>query len=158
MMKLTFTGLITAVLISAAAMVSAQAVKTVVPQDTRVLWMTDFAKAKTLAKELKRPILLDFTGSDWCKWCKLLDKEIFQTPEFQQWARKNVILVKIDFPRRAQQSRAETEQNKELSRRFKVEGFPTIVILNSDGEEIGRTGYKKVSPKAYIKHLTEYFK
>ncbi len=61
-------------------------------------WTEDYAKAVEKAKTEKKNLLLDFTGSDWCGYCKALDKEVFATPQFKNWAKDNVVLVKVDFP------------------------------------------------------------
>ena len=78
-------------------------------------WMTDFAAAQKLAKETKKPMLVDFTGSDWCPWCIRLDKEVFAQKAFRDYAAGNLILVKIDFPRGIQQSDAIKKHNQELA-------------------------------------------
>jgi len=97
--------------------------------------------------------LLDFTGSDWCIWCQRLEKEVFSQPEFQQYARDNVILTKVDFPRNFPQSPAERAQNAELAKKYGIRGFPTIVVLNSKGKEVGRLGYMPGGPKPFVDAL-----
>jgi thioredoxin-related protein len=97
--------------------------------------------------------LLDFTGSDWCGWCQKLDREVFSQPEFRQFARDNIIFTKVDFPRNIPQSPAERAQNAELAQRYGVRGFPTIVVLNSKGKEVGRLGYMPGGPKPFVEAL-----
>ncbi len=96
-------------------------------------WLTDFEKARQMAAELKRPILLDFTGSDWCGWCIKLDEEVFAKQEFKDFAKDNLVLFKADFPRNKQLPEAETKQNEALMRRYEARGFPTILLLKADG-------------------------
>ncbi|VGO13735.1 Disulfide bond reductase DsbH [Pontiella desulfatans] len=117
-------------------------------------WMTDFEKAKELAKEQKRHILIDFSGSDWCGWCIKLDKEVFSKQAFKDYAKDNLVLVLADFPRdKSKQSSALQKQNEELSKKFGVRGFPTVFILGPDGETVAKTGYQAGGPEAYVTHV-----
>lgn len=121
-------------------------------------WLTNYDEAVSQAKAQNKPILVDFTGSDWCGWCIKLDKEIFSKAEFESWAAKKVVLLKLDFPRKAGQSAAEKAANAKLSEKYGVQGFPTILVIDATGKELGRTGYKKMSPTEYTKHLEQWVK
>ncbi|MGI6088026.1 MAG: thioredoxin family protein [Kiritimatiellia bacterium] len=121
-------------------------------------WLTDFEKAKQKAEELKRPILADFTGSDWCVWCIRLDKEVFTQKEFKDFAKDNLVLFMADFPRNKQQYKSEKKQNEALREKYGVSGYPTIFLLKADGEVIAKTGYKKGGAAAYVQHLQELLK
>ena len=110
-------------------------------------WLTDYKQAQQEAKSNKKLMLLDFTGSDWCGWCIKLDKEVFSKPEFQEYASKNLVLVELDFPRRKELSATERSQNEELAEQHRIQGFPTIVVLNSDGKKIGELGYEAAVPE-----------
>ncbi|MBL8843139.1 MAG: thioredoxin family protein [Planctomycetes bacterium] len=114
-------------------------------------WLTDFAAAKKQAKADGKVILADFTGSDWCGWCIKLHEEVFSTKEFAAWATKNVVLLEVDFPQNKPQSDELKKQNKALQATYKIEGYPTIVFLDGDGKEVGRSGYAPGGPKAWIK-------
>jgi thioredoxin-related protein len=116
-------------------------------------WETDLDVAKKRAKDENKEILVDFTGSDWCGWCIRLKKEVFDQPEFQEYAKKHLIMVELDFPRKKKLPAKEMAQNEKLSQEFKVEGFPTVLLLNERGKEIGRTGYQKGGPASYVEHL-----
>jgi thioredoxin-related protein len=116
-------------------------------------WMTDLPKAIEKAKAEKKIVMVDFTGSDWCGWCIKLDKEVFSQSAFVEYAEKNVVPVKIDFPRRVEQSEELKKANKALQEKYNIEGYPTIVVLNSAGKEIGRLGYQPGGPKAFISSL-----
>lgn len=116
-------------------------------------WGQDYAKALQQAKAENKPVLLDFTGSDWCGWCIKLNKEVFSTTEFQQYAKKNLVLVEIDFPRKKTLPAEVVEQNKKLMSQYGIEGFPTIVVLDSAGKQIGQLGYQPGGPKAFIEEL-----
>jgi protein disulfide-isomerase len=116
-------------------------------------WMTDMPKAQAKAKEEKKMVMMDFTGSDWCGWCIKLDKEVFSTPEFAEYAKKHLVLVEVDFPNRKKQSAELKKANAELQKKYKVEGYPTIIVLNSEGKKIGELGYMKGGPKAFTAEL-----
>jgi protein disulfide-isomerase len=116
-------------------------------------WTTDYAAAREQAKAENRPILLEFTGSDWCPPCQRLNAEVFSRSEFSAFADENLILVKLDFPRRTEQAPELAAQNRRLAEKYGIQGFPTVVILSPSGEEIGRTGYRRGGVASYIRHL-----
>ena len=101
-------------------------------------WTTDYKKAQDEAKASHKLLLLDFTGSDWCGFCIQLDKAILQQPRFKDYASKNLVLMEVDFPRRKAQSAETQKQNMELARRYQIEGFPTLVVLNGEGKTVWR--------------------
>jgi thioredoxin-related protein len=121
-------------------------------------WETDLEVAKKRAKDENKEILADFTGSDWCGWCIKLKKEVFDQPEFQEYAKKHLVMLELDFPRKKELPAKEKEQNEKLSEEFKVEGFPTVLLINAKGKEIGRTGYQEGGPAKYVEHLKELLK
>ena len=97
-------------------------------------WYTDLTIAQDTSAATGKPIFALFTGSDWCGWCKRLQKAVFAKQEFIDWAKKNVVLLELDFPRTKQLSPELKAQNEGLLRKFKVQGFPTVWIfyLNKD--------------------------
>ena len=116
-------------------------------------WLTDFEQAKKVAAEKNLPILVDFSGSDWCHWCMKLDKEVFSTKAFKDYVKDNFVLLLLDFPRRKPLSEKLTKQNNKLLAKYGVRGFPTVLILDKDGKELQRGGYMQGGPEAYIKYL-----
>ena len=78
-------------------------------------WLTDYKKAQQEAKAGNKFLLLDFTGSDWCGWCKKFDKEVLLQPEFKDFARDNLVVVELDFPRGKPQTPELKKQNRELA-------------------------------------------
>ena len=118
-------------------------------------WLTDFTKAQSQARTEKKAMLLNFTGSDWCGWCIRLQREVFSKPEFDEYARKNLVLVEVDFPKRKAQSDALLRANRALAQRFSVEGYPTLVVLDSAGKELGRLGYEPGGPKPFLARLSK---
>lgn len=106
-------------------------------------WSENFAEAQAKATAENKHVLLDFTGSDWCGWCIKLDKEVFAKPEFKAFGAKNLILVELDFPEGKPLDPKVKAQNDELGRKYKVNGYPTLVLLNAAGKEVKRwEGFK----------------
>lgn len=121
-------------------------------------WAPDFDKAVAKAKKEKKDLLVDFTGSDWCGWCIRLNKEVFDHHAFLDEAEKHFVLVALDFPRgeEAKKKVPNPDRNKELSEKYAVRGFPTILLMTADGEVYGRTGYRAGGPAKYVEHLNEF--
>ena len=117
-------------------------------------WQTDFAKATAEASQAHRYLLLDFTGSDWCGFCIKLEKEVFSTPEFAEFAASRVICVRLDFPRKKPQDPEQKKQNAELAGVYTVHSYPTVILLTPDGKLVGRqSGYRGNGPRPYIEQL-----
>ena len=116
-------------------------------------WQTDYKKAQEQAKADKKLLLVDFTGSDWCGWCIRLNREVFSKAEFQEYASKNLVLVEIDFPRSKAQSDTLKKQNEQLAMQYQIQGFPTLVVLNSEGRVVGELGYMQGGPSVFIAQL-----
>lgn len=106
-----------------------------------------------MAKDQNKPVLIDFTGSDWCGWCMKLDREVFSAADFKNYAAQKLILLKVDFPREKAQSALEKAQNEKLAAQYRVQGYPTVIILNPDGSKAGELGYLPGGPKAFIAEL-----
>lgn len=126
-------------------------------QEGGLTWHTNIDKAMEISKKEKKPLMLFFTGSDWCGWCIRLQKEVFFKKEFVKWAKDNVVLVELDFPRKKQLEPALQQQNYSLQNAFQVQGYPTVWFVNSDVKEgktnftqLGSTGYVAGGPEAWI--------
>ena len=116
-------------------------------------WTDNLQAAKAQAQKENKKILLDFTGSDWCGWCKKLDAEVFSKQEFKDYAAKHLVLVEVDFPHSIKLPAATKKQNDELAAKYHIEGFPTIVVLSAGGTKTGELGYMEGGPSAFIKEL-----
>ncbi len=121
-------------------------------------WMTDLPKAQAKAKAEHKMVMMDFTGSDWCGWCIKLNKEVFSTPEFAAYAEKNLVLVEVDFPNAKKQTSELKAANQALQEKYKIDGYPTIVVLNGEGKKVGETGYIAGGPKPFIEKLNTFKK
>jgi thiol-disulfide isomerase/thioredoxin len=99
-------------------------------------WLVDYEEVYAKSIEQDKPIMANFTGSDWCGWCKKLKKAVFDTETFQKWAAKNVILFELDYPRRTPQDPGIKEQNRQLQQTFRsvVRGYPTVLIFDIERE------------------------
>ena len=114
-------------------------------------WHTDMSKATDISIKENKPMFLFFTGSDWCGWCIRLQKEVFKTPEFIKWAKDNVVLVELDFPKSKTQDQNIKMQNQQLAQTFGIQGYPTVWLVNPiKGQDnkinltgLGSLGYDK---------------
>lgn len=121
-------------------------------------WYTDVKEAIKVSNKEKKPLMLFFTGSDWCGWCIRLQKEVLTTPEFTKWAKESVVLVELDYPRSVPQTDEIKKQNSELQHAFGIQGFPTVFFakatVNKEGkvnfEGLGNTGYVAGGPTAWL--------
>ena len=127
-----------------------------------LVWNNNLKNSIEISKKTKKPLLLFFTGSDWCGWCIRLQTEVFKTPEFVKWANENVVLVELDFPRRTVLAPEITEQNNQLQQFFAVQGYPTVWFVNAskkDGkinlEKLGSTGYLAGGPTAWLANANQ---
>jgi thioredoxin-related protein len=102
------------------------------------LWSTNYDESLKKAATENRMVLLEFTGSDWCPPCKRQAAEVFSQPAFEEFASANLVPVKLDFPRRAEQSEEQKAANQALAQKYKVKGFPTVILLDSKGAELAR--------------------
>lgn len=122
-------------------------------------WKKDFQKVETLASEEKKNIVLVFSGSDWCAPCIKLDKNVWQTSVFNDYANKHWVLYKADFPRKKANKLSDelTEQNGKLAEKYNKNGFfPLVVILDENGKVLGETGFKNVSAEEFVKILKSF--
>lgn len=113
-------------------------------QSDGLQWYTDMVKANEASKAGNKPIFALFTGSDWCFWCKKLQANVLSKPAFIEWAKKNVILVELDFPRYKALSQEQMQQNQSLQQTFGVQGYPTIWVFSMKQE--GATGKYSIEP------------
>lgn len=122
-------------------------------------WQTDLNQAKAKAAEEGKNIVLVFQGSDWCAPCMKLEKEIWTNDEFQAYAKDNFVMLLADFPKKRGNalSPEQEEKNNKLAEIYNKNGFfPLVVILDKEGNVLGQTGYEKMSPSKYIKHLASF--
>ncbi|MCI9845162.1 thioredoxin family protein [Flavobacterium pectinovorum] len=123
-------------------------------------WHTDMKQAVKISNKEKKPLMILFTGSTWCGWCIRLQNEVLKTPEFKKWAKENVVLVELDYPRGAVQTPQNPEivnQNAELQQAFGVRGYPTVHFATAESKDgkvnfngLGNTGYVAGGPTSWL--------
>ena len=116
-------------------------------------WSEDLASAAQNARQNNKMILLNFSGSDWCGWCKRLDAEVFSQPAYQEFASSNLVSVLVDFPRGKKQPPELKEKNQQLATHFQVQGFPTLMLFTSEGELMGELSYMPGGPETFIQTI-----
>jgi protein disulfide-isomerase len=126
-------------------------------------WTSDYEAAKARAKAENKPIFTYFTGSDWCGWCIKMEKDVLTKKEFLDYAKDHLILLELDYPRKPEnkekQSAELQAQNKKLDEKFKIEGFPTVYLLDAEGEKLAAgedfalRKYLGEGPAKYVEHL-----
>ena len=119
-------------------------------------WTANLEKAIETAKAENKAVLVNFTGSDWCRWCFKLSDEVFSQDDFKEYADENLILVKLDFPRSISQSSETKAYNQSLAQKYGVQGFPTILIFNSQGKPVAKTGYQAGGAANYVNHIQSF--
>jgi protein disulfide-isomerase len=127
--------------------------------ESEAAWLTDYQKALAQAKAENKAVLLDFTGSDWCGWCKKMVSDTLSKKEFADYAAKNLVLVEVDFPNTKQLPDETKKQNDELKKKFGAQGFPTFVLVDKDEKVLGKqVGYVAGGPSAFIAKLEGFKK
>jgi len=118
------------------------------------MWMQDFPAAQVRAKDEKKRLFVDFTGSDWCPPCIALHEKVLSTKAFLNFAKEHFVLVTVDFPHNKIQPDNLAQANRILAREFRVESFPTVLVLDANGTEVHRVnGYNGASAADYLKAL-----
>jgi len=119
-------------------------------------WLTSVPDAQAQAKKESKLVFLDFTGSDWCSWCKKLDAEVFSKPEFSDYSKKNLVLVEVDFPMQKKLDADLAKANNALKEKYNITGYPTLIVLKPDGTVVWKqVGYMEGGPAAVIAKLDE---
>ena len=116
-------------------------------------WSDDYKASMEAAAASGKPAFVLLTGSDWCIWCKRLYAEILDTPEFKEYAAENLQLIYLDYPKEDYRSEEVAQQNAKLKYTFNIRGYPTVVLLDSEGKELARLGYMKGGPKTFIRAI-----
>jgi len=137
--------LLTLALLSASVLVSAAE-----PE-----WLTDMDEARRIAKKENKHILVNFAGSDWCGWCKRLDREVFNKSAFKEFSEENLVLLKVDFPRKTKLPTDQAAANRALKRQYGVQGFPTIFLMTAGERIVVKTGYRRGGADKYVDFLRE---
>ena len=114
------------------------------------LWLTDVNQALELSKETGKPIFAFFTGKEWCSWCKKLDRQILSKENFINYAKENLILLELDFPRG---KRNLPQEQINLARKFRIQGYPTVIVMDGETNLLGQTGYENLTAQQYVDNV-----
>ena len=134
---------------------------TIIISSLSTLAQSNLDEALQKAKTENKTVFVNFSGSDWCRSCIILKKTILNTEEFKKFADENLVILDVDFPRlkKNKLSKEQTDINEALAAKYNKKGqFPTILLLDSNANVLGKTGYKKISPEAYIEHIKSIIK
>lgn len=116
-----------------------------------VEWLTNVEQAQKLAAEQGKAVLVDFTGTDWCVYCREMHAKVLDTPEFEAYAAPKFICVEMDLPHKPLLPKAQLEYNRGIVKRYGVTGYPTLLVLNTAGEVTG--GF--IGGKAELGYVSE---
>ncbi len=117
-------------------------------------WLTEYSTARKASTDSGKPMLVYFSGLGWCYWCGRLDEEVFAAPEFEKFAKENLVLLNIDFPRTpTQRATAADKFNADLASSFGVTGVPSLILVSPDGKALGKFGYREGGPAIYIEAI-----
>jgi thiol-disulfide isomerase/thioredoxin len=120
-------------------------------------WLENYEAAVVKSKETGKPILAEFTGSDWCPPCIQLNNDVFSKPIFKDWAAENVVLLELDYPNGRKLSPELKEQNDKLAQKYGIQFFPTVMLLSAEGEVKGKLeGYSTVSAEDWIQSINDH--
>jgi protein disulfide-isomerase len=118
-----------------------------------IRWYTNYDEATKIADANGVPIVLFFTGSDWCTWCKKLEEEALDKGEFAKLTSDKFVFVKLDFPMHHPLEPRLASQNQQLKKKYNISGFPSIVVVDPKGNRIGSSGYRQGGATGYATHL-----
>ncbi len=119
-------------------------------------WLINLEEAYAISQKTGKPIMANFTGSDWCGWCKKLTKSVFVHKEFKDWADKNVVLLELDYPRRKQLPADLKQQNSGLQRAFGIRGYPTVWVFQLEKDPTGKFTIDPYGKTGYSKTVKEF--
>lgn len=119
----------------------------------QIQWYTNYNQAVSDAKSANKPIILFFTGSDWCGWCNKLEREVFESKDFIDSTAQKMVFVKLDFPMRSQLPDNQKQQNELLKDKYSIRSYPTLIVIDPQERQIGITGYRPGGGKQYADHL-----
>lgn len=119
-------------------------------------FMTDFETARKKAAAEKKPMLVKFTGSDWCPPCMKLNKEVFSKKDFKSAVEKDFVVVILDFPRKTQLSEEQSKANKAVAKKYGLKSYPTVMLMDHKGKVFkSMSGYGGGGVEQYLKVLKD---
>ena len=124
-------------------------------EEPKKIWFTNVSEAIEESKVSGKPIFAFFTGKEWCSWCKKLEQQVLSKEGFISYAKENLVLLELDFPRG---KRNLPQKQIELARKFNIKGYPTVILMDASTNKIAKTGYEAMSPEQYVDHVKALLK
>lgn len=121
----------------------------------RISWATNYSDAVSNANTLNKPVVILFTGTNWCPACMKLEKEVLTQPEFARLVGSNFVFLKAEFPDYSESSMMGSPY-RSIMLRYNVEAFPTFIVINPSGQILGRVDYQSGGPSAYAQALQRF--
>lgn len=122
-------------------------------------WLTNYEEAKEISVKSGKPILMSFSGSDWCRPCIKLSKEVFENTTFRKFAENHFTLLNLDFPRlkKNRLSKEQVRHNETLAEKFNKQGqFPLVILLTAEENIILKTGYRPGGVHGFLNYLNQF--
>ncbi len=121
-------------------------------------WLGNFDRAKLIAEQKNKPMLIYFSGTDWCKWCWRLNEEVIDKEESKSYIKDKFVLLKLDFLRKSPMPTKLSQQNRRVAKMYGQKLFPTLIITDPQGSRLGKIGFIEGGPKAFKENLEEFLK
>ncbi|MCE2982434.1 MAG: thioredoxin family protein [Parachlamydia sp.] len=123
-------------------------------QNAGVNWLTHYPEAVKQSQSSGKPIVVLFTGTNWCPACMKLEKEVLKKPEFAGAVGSRFIFLKAEFPDSSAES-VQASPYYSLLERYNIETFPTLVIIDAKGQRLNTVGYQAGGPSHYINKMMQ---
>jgi len=119
-----------------------------------IKWLHSYSEAVSLSQSTSKPIVILFTGTSWCPACMKLEREVISNPEFSKSVGQKFIFLKAEFPEYSESS-VMASPYKPLLDRYNVNAFPTLVVVNANGQKLYTVNYKSGGPNVYAQELLQ---
>lgn len=117
-------------------------------------WCESYSDSMKFAKGQSKPLLILFTGTAWCPACMKLEREVLNKPEFARAVANNFVFYKAEFNDPSPEA-LESSPDKVLIDRYNIEAFPTIVVIDTNGNQLFTVNYKAGGPQVYANELNQ---
>lgn len=122
-------------------------------ESTFVKWTPTYFDALQAAKRDHRALFLYFSGSNWCSYCQKFDEQVLSDPKFLTLVDSRFSFYKADFPQGRVDNLSQHEENQNLLRRFQVDGFPTVLVLDWNENVLGRFHFEDIGAEEFARKL-----
>jgi thiol:disulfide interchange protein len=123
-------------------------------QANQINWLRSYSEAVALSQSTSKPIAILFTGTGWCPACMRLERLVLTHPEFAQAVGQKFVFLKAEFPDYSE-SAVMASPYKPLLDRYGINQFPTIVVVNANGQQLYTVNYREGGPQVYAQELLQ---